>query len=161
MKTRKHILVLLSLLLAAGSLFAQPKGKASERIDALKVAFITKKLDLTPEEAQKFWPIYNDYQDKRDALRETLAEAKRKVKNGDPDKLTDTDYDAYIEAELSFQEKDAALQKEFTARARKVLSKRKVALLFIAEEEFKKELLKRMLVDKPDPPQGGGKKGKE
>jgi len=157
MRTRKHIVLLMSLLLLGAGLFAQPKQRASERIDAIKVAFITKRLDLSSEEAEKFWPVYNDYQDKRDALREEMMAAKRKVKNGDAAVLTDADYDAYVNAELTYQEKDAALMKEYVARFRKVLSKRKVALLLLAEEDFKKELLKRMS-DKPDNP-GGGKKG--
>ncbi|TND07496.1 MAG: hypothetical protein FD123_3206 [Bacteroidetes bacterium] len=147
MKTLKHILLSVLLVILATGMFAQPKP-ASDRIDAIKVAFITRKLELTAAESEKFWPVYNDYQDKRDALRKPVMEAKRKIKNTDPSKLTDADYDAYVDAELTYQEKDAQLLKEYTARLRKVLSRKKVAMLFLAEEEFKKELLKRV-VDKP------------
>lgn len=35
--------------------------KKQQDIEALKVAFISKELNLTPEEAQKFWPVYNQY----------------------------------------------------------------------------------------------------
>lgn len=154
MKTLKCI-SLLFVLLIAGTGFAQPKQKPSDRIDAMKVAYITKRLDLTVEEAEKFWPVYNDYQDKRDALREELLAAKRKVKNGDPNVLTDADYEAYLQAEINYQQKDADLQKDFINRLRKVLPKRKVALLLLAEEDFKKELLKRMAKDdKPKPGKG-------
>lgn len=154
MKTLKYIALLFVLLIAADG-FAQPKQKPSDRIDAMKVAFITKRLELTSDEAEKFWPIYNDYQDKRDALREELLRAKRKVKNGDPNVLTDADYEAYLQAETTYQQKDADLQKDFLNRLRKVLPKRKVALLLIAEEDFKKELLKRM--SKDDKPKQPGK----
>ena len=154
MKTR-NVISLLFVLLFAVSGFAQPKQKPSERIDAMKVAYLTKKLELTSDEAEKFWPVYNDYQDKRDALREELLKAKRKVKNGDPNTLTDADYEAYLQAEITYQQKDAELLKDFIGRVRKVLSKRKVALLLIAEDDFKKELLKRMSADKkPEPKKG-------
>lgn len=55
---------LLLLMILAGSLWAnaQKAGSRSEKIQALKIAFITQKLQLNPEEAQKFWPVYNQYQ---------------------------------------------------------------------------------------------------
>ena len=40
--------------------FAQD-GERGGRIESLKIAFLTKKLNLSPEEAQRFWPIYNNY----------------------------------------------------------------------------------------------------
>ena len=53
-----------------------------ENIEAMKIGFITKKLDLTPEEAQKFWPVYNQYNDKMKDLRKKrkldYREAKQK-----------------------------------------------------------------------------------
>jgi hypothetical protein len=39
------------------------------RIEALKIAYLTKKLNLSTEEAQKFWPIYNKYSDEIRAAR--------------------------------------------------------------------------------------------
>lgn len=61
--------IMLILLLLAGSLgFSQEKSK-HERIKALKVSFLTEELALTPSEAQKFWPIYNSYDEKMHDLR--------------------------------------------------------------------------------------------
>ena len=89
------ILLIISFIFAflANGVSAQaghpPKGKAdttknslgAERVQALKVAFITKQLNLTSDEAEKFWPIYNDYQDKRDAVRKQLAEDKALIQD--------------------------------------------------------------------------------
>ena len=47
----------------------KPTPSGAERVQALKVAFITKALNLTSAEAEKFWPIYNEFQDKRDVVR--------------------------------------------------------------------------------------------
>jgi hypothetical protein len=54
---KKYLLV---LLLTLGSL-SQIKAQNGEKIQTLKIAFITQKLQLTPDEAEKFWPIYNQY----------------------------------------------------------------------------------------------------
>ena len=63
MKTK--ILASLTMVLAvASSLFAQPEKK-KEDIKAMKIGFITNELNLTPDEAQKFWPVYNEFQKKR------------------------------------------------------------------------------------------------
>ncbi len=52
-------LLLLFFLLLGSSRAQQPR--AGERVEALKIAYLTKKLNLTTEEAQKFWPVYNQY----------------------------------------------------------------------------------------------------
>ena len=64
------------MVLFMGSLLAQPPHKQrrdhqkhdGSRIESMKVAYITNKLDLTPEEARKFWPVYNSWQNKKEEL---------------------------------------------------------------------------------------------
>src|SRR5687768_4964201 len=83
----KHVYTILLLLFAwMAPLMAQapaggdkPAPSGQERVRALKVAFITQKLNLTSEEAEKFWPIYSEYQDKRDVVRQQLAENRKKI----------------------------------------------------------------------------------
>ncbi|MEP4946352.1 MAG: hypothetical protein ABJU26_02325, partial [Flavobacteriaceae bacterium] len=63
----KILLILFTMLLSTNWFYAQhPSG---ERIKTLKVAYITEKISLTSEEAQSFWPVYNDYEEKKHALR--------------------------------------------------------------------------------------------
>ena len=61
----KKFYLLILLIGVAGLVKAQEEGPVNEKkqqgIDALKVAFISKELDLSPNEAQKFWPVYNQY----------------------------------------------------------------------------------------------------
>ena len=62
---------------------AQPNVRL-ERFKALKVAFITEKLDLSPKEAQGFWPIYNKYSNDSDEIRQKQREEYRQnVKRGE------------------------------------------------------------------------------
>ena len=80
MKIRNFILVIV-LLFASNLSFSQdcPRYKENrEKIEAEKVAFITDKLDLTVKEAQDFWPIYNEYQKKRE---EVFIEKRKLHKN--------------------------------------------------------------------------------
>ena len=69
--------VLFCLTLAIGllpllSLAQPPQSRAvEERIQAFRIAFFTEKLELTPEESQAFWPLYNEYQEKERAIRES------------------------------------------------------------------------------------------
>jgi len=62
---RKHITTLLStlvLLILANGIHAQNKmEKRKEKMEALKIAYITEELDLSQEEWQIFWPLYNEY----------------------------------------------------------------------------------------------------
>ena len=59
---KKGLLGIILFLNMSTELIAQERREHYQRIEAIKVAFITKKLDLTTEEAQKFWPVYNNYQ---------------------------------------------------------------------------------------------------
>ena len=61
----KRSLTFIVFVLSLASAFAQPKGKPSmEEIKARKIAYITEMVQLTPEEAQNFWPLYNELQQK-------------------------------------------------------------------------------------------------
>ena len=68
MKTKIYSLLILLLFTSLG--FSQGFRDKKEKIKALKIAFISQKLSLTTEQAEKFWPIYNKYEDKIVALKE-------------------------------------------------------------------------------------------
>ena len=59
--------LILILILSAGSFSMASaqndnREQKTEKVQALKIAFITQKLELTSEEAQRFWPVYNRYE---------------------------------------------------------------------------------------------------
>jgi hypothetical protein len=62
MKKLFSLFVLITWLALPG--FAQPgfqQRPTGGALEAMKIAFVTKRLNLSPEEAQRFWPIYNQY----------------------------------------------------------------------------------------------------
>ncbi|MEN9685775.1 MAG: hypothetical protein RLZZ28_1561 [Bacteroidota bacterium] len=56
-----HTYLLTALLLTTVLAYSQDPGAAPPNIIGLKMAFITKQLELTNEESQKFWPVYYTY----------------------------------------------------------------------------------------------------
>jgi hypothetical protein len=74
MKTSKIVLII--LFFVSIHTFAQPPmGDKKDQIKSLKVGYITNELALTTEEASKFWPIYNDFDDKQFELKNQKMKA--------------------------------------------------------------------------------------
>ncbi len=139
----RKALFLLTLLW--GVYFAQAQaqtpraGQNHQRIEAMRVSFITSEMQLTPEEAAAFWPIYNEYRDKMKAIREAGSELNKPVMD-----LSEDEARAFIEQRLSMDEDLLRLKREYYLRLREVVSARKLILLERAERKFKERLLREM-----------------
>ena len=135
------------LLLASLTGSAQPGGGGggdrAAKIKAWKVAFFTEQLDLSPEEAQKFWPVYNEYDNKLEEIRKKRRQ-ERKIAKENLDEMDDKEIEALVDSEMAFRQKELDLQKEYHSKFKSVLTPRKVAKLYAAEEQFKVILVKRM-----------------
>lgn len=127
----------------------EKQNEKKENIELQKIAFITKKLNLNPEEAQKFWPVYNQFQDKVQELHENrrkeLMEAKGKI-----NELSDKEITELVDNEIISRQKEVDLLKEYLAKFKAILPIKKIAKLYEAEEQFKRFLL-RSLNDKQHP----------
>jgi Spy/CpxP family protein refolding chaperone len=136
-----------ALLFAASAAPAQtPEDRLEERredIQAMKVGFLTQRLDLTPEEAQAFWPVYNDYQEERDKIKSAMRSA-RKAMRENPEDRSDAELAKMVDNEIAYKQQDLDLLKKYHSEFKRVLPIRKVAMLYGSEEEFKRELLKRL-----------------
>jgi hypothetical protein len=151
----KWIAVIASFVLLPMLAWAQPTGeRIQERVEARRVAFLTERLSLTPEEAQLFWPIYNEYRDKLKAIR----------KEGKPDKpveqMTEAEADAAITEHFDNEQKELDLQREMAVKLHKAIPARKIALLQGAEKEFKLELLKEIRERRQEGGGGGRRPGR-
>src|SRR3954464_5515238 len=144
MKTNKYIFftLLLALIINLSS-YAQNKR---ENIQAMKVAFITQKLDLTPQEAQQFWPLYNQYSEKTIELRKKRRQSRQGNRENRPnlDSLSDKEIEQLVNNDLIIRQKELDLQKEYNEKFKAVLPIKKVAKLYAAEEQFKVVLINKL-----------------
>ena len=129
--------ILLSFILSASAQTAaeETDEKRMQRIETVKIAFITGKLDLTTEEAKQFWPVYNKYQKELT----DLIKQKRQVK-----KAGNADAEAKLNNELDFEGRILDLRKKYKNDFSKVIPATKVLLLYQAEREFREQLIKQL-----------------
>jgi hypothetical protein len=128
-------------LLTSFSVISQ-ESKA-DKVEAMKVGFITNKLELTAKEAQTFWPLYNEYNSKLEKLRKTKKSDFDELKNKG-ENITDKELESFMNEIFATKQKELDLQKEYYEKYAKVLSVKKVALLYQAENQFKRELLRKI-----------------
>ncbi len=135
------------LLLLSFSIFAQ-NGKVlkrkKEQVKAMKIAFITNELNLNPEEATKFWPLFNTFEDKQHEIR------RQKIKNY-LERLNDNAFENLSEKQAvailaqveSTEDELYQAKKKFVASLKNVISPIKILKLKKAEENFNKKLLQQ------------------
>lgn len=114
-----------------------------EKIKALKTAYITEQLALTPSEAEKFWPVYNRFDEKFHDLRHTKYDEVYKKLHSGIENLSDEEANKLIDDYLSMETSKLEMKKQKIAALRKVISPKKIIGLRKAEDDFKRELLTR------------------
>jgi len=128
-----------ALLLLGVALSAQPDpDRRDERIRSYRVAIFTEVLRLTSEEAQSFWPIYNEYMDNRDRAMDDLRPKKQL------DVMNDAEVEDQIKRHFEMRQRELDLEKDLYQKMRKVLPARKIARIPNAEREFRERLLTKM-----------------
>ena len=130
-------LILFILLLTSATNFAQGGEKIKERIKAQKVAFITDKLELTSEEAQKFWPIYDKYEQKR---RELYRREHRDI--NDVECISESKADDLLKEFVEIEKEDYELKKQYFADLKSILSSKDIIKLHQLEEDFHRKLIR-------------------
>ncbi|MFD2286457.1 hypothetical protein GJU39_00850 [Pedobacter petrophilus] len=145
---RNLLFATLMFLLPTTLLAQKPK---SEEIESLKIAFFTQKLDLSPEEAKVFWPIYNDMQREQNALRkERMQKMISYRKTTEIDNLTDAQVQSLITSEFDFKQRDLNLDKKYYNKLKSKLPIKVVGKFYRAQEGFKRELLNKFRGGKRD-----------
>jgi len=138
----KKIIPIVIMLISISS-FAQDRGKMKERIKAQKIAFITEKLDLTSNEAEKFWPIYNAFEASIENIKsKDLRAVKMEMHNGEDvsDKRANELLEKLMKAEKDMHDAKLKLVKDL----KKVIPAKKIILLKATEDQFNRVLLQRL-----------------
>jgi hypothetical protein len=143
MKT-KHIVRFLSLFLTflPIAIFAQDR---KDKIETMHIAYLSQKLNLTSGEAEKFWPIYNQYKTDQDQLRkQRMADVEAVENAGGVDNMNDGQVQKLLAGETDLESRELDLRKQYLVKFEQVIPIRKVAKFFIAEDEFKRYLLNEL-----------------
>lgn len=147
----RHIVFpLFALLMLAPMLgLAQPDDMpplSEERLQEVKAqrtAYLTTKLGLSTEEAQRFWPIYNEFDAEREKLRKELRDNIRSVRK-DGGGLSEAQAKEVLDKGLVLRQRELDLERDYTARFSKAIGSVKVVELHRAERDFNREVLKRL-----------------
>ena len=139
-------IVTIIMLLVGFNFYAQGENmkEKREQIKTLKVAFFATELDLTTTEAQKFWPIYNTYDDSQFELRhQKMKTYMRRMNDGSLDKITEKEAKIFLAQMEDTEEELFLVRKKFMQNVRTILPAVKIVKLKKAEEDFNRKLLQQ------------------
>ncbi len=134
MKNSLGILFLVTVLMATAQ-------TPQEKIEAAKIALITERLNLTPDQAQKFWPIYNEFAKRQQEVRQSFAQARR---NHDPKTASEEENKRILEMGMKAKEQTLQLEKQYAERFLEVINNRQLLSLRKAEEDFTQMIINRL-----------------
>lgn len=145
MHKQKHLFTFVLTLLISFNSFSQRK-ESRKKVKVLKVSYITEKLNLTAQEAEKFWPIYNKfdkerhalYHGKRNALKEEIS------KNGGIDNLSEKEAKTFAKKMLAAEKSYFQANEKYQTELSKVISYKKILKLHIVERDFTRSMFKRL-----------------
>ncbi len=132
------LLITLPALAQEDDLPAAVDPKVEAKVRAAHIAYITDQLALTPEEAERFWPIYREFAEKRKGIRQELRDMKR---NPDPNKTQEQNDEEIVKKQFDVKQKELNLGKDYSGRLLKVVSAQKLRTLPEAERRFRQMIL--------------------
>lgn len=164
MRTLIHRTLLgLMLLMGTTLLHAQeddmppPSDERMKEIKAQKSAYLTSKLSLTPEQAQHFWPIYNQFDEERETIRRSMRDL-MKGAHKEGATMTEAQASDLLEKGLAARQRELDLEKLYSERFKKSIGAIKTVELHKAERDFNKEVLRRFR-ERMEERRGGGGQG--
>ena len=140
--------LIFGLLLSTAAVMAQPKmgdraelEKKKEKIEAIKMAYLTDELELTVAESQVFWPVYNELQNKEQELREQQRTGLKKLAGDEAsEKEVEKMLYSFADTHIAIEE----LRKSYLDDFIEVIGAKKTAQLLRAEKEFGRRMMERM-----------------
>jgi len=119
-----------------------------EKLNAYKIAFFTRRLNLTSQEAEKFWPVYNEFQNKRNLIQQDRQALNKNINQNELNMSEKEMIDAGDKV-ISLQVQEASLAQEYHKKFREILSPVKVVKLYQAENQYRQLLLNELQNNKP------------
>lgn len=142
-ETMKKIVFILLIMLVFPSIKSGAQTTNLEKLNNYKIGFFTKKLNLTSGEAEKFWPVYNEYQGKRNLLQIEKLKINRNF-NQNGNTLSDNQLEEMGDKFVDCLVQESTLAVEFHKKLKEVLSPTKVIMYYQAENQYKAQLLNEL-----------------
>jgi hypothetical protein len=142
---KKLLLTLTLITIGIATVWAQqgrPERFDHEQFKSNKIAFITQALNLKPAEAEKFWPIYNQFENERNKLFDQRREMERMIMERS-DNLSEKEYTELSRKFAALFKEEGDLTQRYNEQFLKILPAKKVVELYKAEYNFRKELLRQ------------------
>ena len=146
-KIMKNIRYIIAVILLVPALaWAQNEDQvqnpeARKKIEAARIALISDRLGLTPEQAERFWPIYREFSQQRTELVRQFREAQRQV---DPNNVDPKRQQELVELGLKIKQRELDLEKDYSKRMMDVISAQQVLNLRNAEKEFQRMIINQI-----------------
>jgi len=139
----KKIVVILFIMLMFPFLRSSAQNPNLEKLNNYKIGFFTKKLNLTSEEAEKFWPVYNDYQSQRNSIQIDKLKLNRNF-NQNESSLSNSQLEEIGDKYVDCLVRESTLAVSFHKKLKEVLPPAKVIMYYQAENQYKIQLLNEL-----------------
>jgi hypothetical protein len=139
----RYLIIIVVVTVSFSSVLAQKPGDPRKRIQEEKVAFFNKRLDLSKTEAQKFWPIYNDYQSRKNRIANEKRTLMRYYSDNSAN-MSDKEITETLNKYIAFEKRETELLVSYNEKFREILPDKKVLKIYVTEVQFKDYLLKQL-----------------
>lgn len=140
----KRVILIIAVFAISITSWAQkqgPNSNAKSKLEAARIAMITERLNLSPSQAEKFWPLYNQFAQERRTLQQQAFQARKGL---DMQNLTEEQSKALIKSHQAFKQDKLDLENKYSSKINNVISSRQMVALKKAEDDFRTMILNRL-----------------
>ncbi len=141
MKTIKIITLLSAFLLIASAHSHAQSNDAMKKLEAAKIGLITERLGLTPDQAERFWPLYQEYSQKHRSIQQDFVEMR---KNYNKATASEDETRNMLQKGQEIKQRKLNLEKEYSNKMLEVIDSKQLMSLREAETDFRKMLLRKL-----------------
>jgi len=141
MRTRQLCIAVI-LILITFQVQVTAQDNSADKIKSIKIAYITERLSLTPQEAEVFWPIYNDFENRKHEINHNERELDKQFMENQ-ENLSDDEILKMLDDHIRYNKEETELMVQFDKKFREILPPDKVLKLYIADVQFRNYLINK------------------
>ncbi len=139
----RYLIIFIVVIMSFSAGFSQKADDARKRIHEEKVAFFNNKLNLTKAEAQEFWPVYNDYQSRKNKILNEKRTLMRYYSDNSSN-MSEKELSETLAKYITYEKRETELLVSYNEKFQTFLPDEKVLKIYVAEVQFKDYLLKKL-----------------